>query len=897
MPRRWIIDVELCSRSAFRKAALALLFLAIASPAVQSKEASLTAIELFDGPGGAAFVQVSDLLINGKAEVRSCAGATQINKSAYGKLPKIPLNAGVMSVERDAKGVMNLTRETGSECVVPSNLKFEKDESLTPAQLADRAVVAGQVLSSSPTGTTVVPPFKAGVRIVFVPAPDTELGEYLRADRAHAVEQWQDYLGRYPKTAHTAAAKQALAALLLKEGDDQFAAYKSSTATQSPAYSSLKIALLRAGAASELIPGNAAASKLHDDVRVQLVAVAEKSRAELLAYKQALAGNTPGYVHLANGRQLADHTLEVDPHFDQGLGLQASIETEAQRVDSALRNADSMIAAQRFDDALKAVAEFRAFADEEPRIAGVITAAYQSHFDRGKAAAASQKWHDAVQEYQKANDIKPTPEAAAALKQAVADFQTASNRAGADAALQQSAAFEQDKRYVEAYETLADLPETQRVLVRDQMQSLEPNYIKAASDEAKKLHDAHIPIQGRMDEIGVVKAHEYLLRTTALQPDDQDLKLRLNVIDQTLSDYYVTQAKRYLDKPLGSGIGLAWLYLDEAQQYQSNRDDVRDERTKYSSVHNIRSTLSIKVQFRDQTSRRDSAGFADQLSDAIATGLETTALPVRIIRASDATPVDPNFQLVGDVLEHRAVAKPTIESVDSEYRAAEREIPNEEWNRANRDYEAANLDLQRTQKLLEGTQAHGKKKDIAAAESAVEDAQKRVEQAHSKLDSIPKTTLSDVVKPYSYTRKTIDLSAAVEIGFRIVDAPGTTIATSAPIKNSNQKQFVLLENVNPEDTRNVRQSGTPPDEIQFLNDVEIAARTALVKDVKTKVESLPAKILAQARKHLADSDADGTAESYILYLNSTPDAPTPEREEARKYLREQFNITWPGGSS
>src|SRR6202042_3861430 len=122
---------------------------------------------------------------------------------------------------------------------------------------------------------------------------------------------------------------------------------------------------------------------------------------------------------------------------------------------------------------------------------------------------------------------------------------------------------------------------------------------------------------------------------------------------------------------------------------------------KNNAIHNVRSTLSMKVLFRDQTSRRDSAGFADQLSDAIATGLETTNLPVRIVRAADATPGEPNFQLIGDVLEHRPVTKVGIESIDSEYRAAEREIPNQEWNQANRAYEKANLDLQKDQKELD----------------------------------------------------------------------------------------------------------------------------------------------------------------------------------------------------
>ena len=897
MPRRKKFPGELCLPSVVKRACLALALIFFTGSAVHSKDVPLTAIELFDGPNGAAFVQVSDLLINGKAEVRSCGGAAQINKSSYGKLTKIPLNSSVTSIERDAQGVMNLTRGSAAECVVPSNLKFDKDENLTPAQLADKVALQGKVLSSSPEGTTEVPAFKPGVKIVFVAAADMELGEYLRGERAHSVAQWQDYLGRYPKAAHTDFGKQALAAILLKEGQDGLSSYRASASTNSPAYPELKTAFSRADQVSILLPGNDGAGKLHESVRAELVQIAGKGTTELQAYKQALAGHTSGYVHLANARQLADRALEVDPHFDQGLALQGKVAEESKRVDAAMRSAESMMSAQRYDEAVTALTDFRSFADEEPRIAAVIDNTYKFHLDRGKAAATAQKWHDAVEEYKKATDLKATPEAANALQQAHAQFVSSSNQAAADVAVQQSTSLQQQKYFIEAYEVLANLPEAQRALVKDQMQALEPDYVKSASDEAKKLKDAHVPIQGRTDEIGVQKAYNYLQAASTLRPDDQDLKLRLELLAQTLSDYYVVQAKKFLDKPLGSGVGLAWLYLDEAQQYQSNRDDVRDERTKFTSIHNVRSTLSIKVVFRDQTSRRDSAGFADQLQDAIATGLETTNLPVRIIRASDATPVDPNFTLIGDVLEHRPVSKPTIESLDSEYRASEREVPNEDWNKANRDYEDANLELQKQQKILEGVQAHGKKKDIEAATDAVDAAQKKVSQAHAKLDTIPKTILSDVVKPYSYTRRTIDLSAVVELGFRVVDSNGNTIASNPSVKRSNQKQFVMMENVNPTDTKGVKQGGSPPDEAQFLGDVEIAARIALIDDVKEKVKSLPGKILAQARKHVMDNDTDGTAEAYILYLNSTPDTPTQEREEAKKYLRDNFNMVWAGGSA
>lgn len=901
MPRRPKFHAGLCLRSSVNRISInrlwpALLLLAFTSLAAFSKDASLTAIELFDGQNGAAFVQVTDLLINGKAEVRSCGGATTINKSNYGKLVKIPLNSGVTSIERDSKGVMTLTRGSAPECVVPSNLKFDKDESLTLAQIADRAALTGQVLSSSPTGTTAIPTFKPGVSIVFVAAPDTELGEFLRATRAHTVTQWQDYLARFPKSTHTDPAKQSLAALLLKEGDDGLNSYRASASTASPPYPDLRTAFLRADQVKELIPSSDSAAKLHDSVRTDLTAIADKSRTELQAYRQALGAHTAGYAHLSKARQLDDHALEVDPHFDQALTLQTAIAADTNRVESILHGAESMIAAQHFDEALASISDFRSFADEEPRIAAIVDTTYRYHFERGKADGAAQKWHDAALEYQKASDLKPTAESAAALKQAQAAFLTTTNRAAADAALQQSSAFEQDKHYIEAYEALADLPESQRTLVQDQMALLAPNYVKAASDESKKLKDAHVPIQGKADEIGVQKAYDYLRRCSLLQPDDQNLKLRLELISQILSDYYFAQAKKYLEKPLGSGVGLAWLYLNESQQYESNRDDVRDERTRSTAIHNLRSTLSIKVVFRDQTSRRDSAGFADQLQDAIATGLETTALPVRIIRASDATPVEPNFQLIGDVLEHRPISKPKIESLDSEYRAGEREVPNEDWNKANRAYEDAKLDLEKQQKILEGAQAHGKKKEISAATDAVDAAQKKVEEAGRKLDSLPKTLTQDVPKPYSYTRKTIDLSAVVDLGFRIIDLNGATIASDPSVKKSNEKEFVTLENVKPEDTKGIKQMGAPPDEAQFMGDVEVAARIALIEEVKGKVESLPAKIFAQAQKHIMDGDNDGTAESYILYLNSTPDAPTKEREDAKKFLRDQFNLIWPGSS-
>src|SRR5207344_1261961 len=101
-----------------------------------------------------------------------------------------------------------------------------------------------------------------------------------------------------------------------------------------------------------------------------------------------------------------------------------------------------------------------------------------------------------------------------------------------------------------------------------------------------------------------------------------------------------------------------------------------------------------------------------------------------------------------DVLEHRPVTKPSIESLDSEYLVGTRDIPNDEWNKANREYEAANQDVQNAQRTLEDARSHNKKKETATAQQAVDDAQKKAGTLGRKLDSIPKTKMIDVTKPY-----------------------------------------------------------------------------------------------------------------------------------------------------
>jgi hypothetical protein len=868
------------------------VFCLIASPLVvpvQGKNASLTAIELYAGPNGPAYVHITDVLINGKMDLRMCDSNSKLDKSTYGKLAKVTLSVGD-SIEYGTDGFLTLQKDSTSSCVVPSDLKFDKSGPVTPAELANRAVLQGKVLAATIGATETTPPLKPGVKIVFVAAPDTELAEFLRADRASTIPWFQDYLSRYPTSAHTAQAKKSLIGLLVKEGEKNLETYGQSVGTQNVSYKELRNAKLRAEQALAVSHADPTALKLDDAIHEDLRQLISATRRELESYKKALDEHMGGYGHLVSAVDLADSIAGIDPQFAPALSLKSDTNNEADTMESSLRSAESLAGSRQFDQGFAAIAAYISFAGEVPRIATLVDQTYQYHFDRGQGLAAAQDWDGAVKEFQLTSGVRQTEEVKAALKNAGIELEIFTNKNAAAAAVRQSQAFEEQHDYIQAYELLANLPSSQRAYVADELGRLTPGYIENASQAAKGIEQAHDPIRGLADETSLERAFGYLQRAYALG-NDSNIKDRMDGLADKLSEYYLQQAKRYMEKPLGSGAGLGWSFLEKALGHKaSNIAEVRDEMTRAEAAYQLRSKLSIRVQFRDQTSRRDSAGFADQLADAIATGLETSGLPVKVIRPGETPAYEPNFQLVGDVLQHRRTLVPTSEPKDSKYRAGEQEIPNDDWNKANREYEAANLELQSAQGALQVIAAHGKKKEIEEANDRVTAAQKRVVDAHAKLDSIPRTTPLDIIKPYTYTEKNLDLGAEVQLQFRIVDSSGNQIEGNVPVNRVANQKFTILENVKPEDTEGIKSKGTIPDEIQFLTDVENSARDELIKAVKEAAAKLPQQIFERARKQAEDGDLDGAAEAYILYLNSTPSAQSPERQQAERFLLDQYNI-------
>jgi len=850
-----------------------------------------TAIELFDTPSGPAYVQISGLTINGKSDLRICDGMPRFDKRAYELMLKAQL-AAASSLERNADGILTLTVSSKPVCVVPNGLKFDRTPELTPAEAAEQATLQGLVVSSSSQGTGIAP-IQPGVKLVLVTTPDNELAEFLLAQRANSIAGWQAYLSHFGSSSRTLDAKNAMAMLYETSAESAFAQYRKSSAGSND-LSALKQAAQQADLADRTVPGYAPSHQLRDQINKELDSLLELDRGRLQAFRKALSDHSIGYAQLVAAKQHNDQILEINPQYAAALSLQSDIAGELRKANAAVQNAESFVLGKRFDDALASLAAYRAFAPEVPRIDAIVSADYAFHFARGQEYAKSGSWEQAVEDFREAAEIRTaSKEANAALKNAELQFDTYRNRQAADAASTASNEYAQKGQFVEAYEVLATLPASQQSYVSAQLAALQKNYVAAASRRAQKLQEIHLPIRGRADEDGVRQAYDLLEHATALSGDPA-LKLKLDLLSDKISSYYVEQARRYLEKPMGSGVGLGWMYLAQVQHYKPNLEAVRDMMAKYSPSYQLRSRLSVGVLMRDQTSRRDSVGFADQMRDAIASGLESSGLSIKVVRQSSEiadNAAQPNFLLVGEIREHRVVKNVNLETLQSKYRAGTHDVKNEAWLQAKQDYEAAQQQLTAGQRELSSAQTQHKKKEIIAADGdAVAAAQKLVEGARQKFETTEQTRTENVIEPYNYTKRNIDLSAVVDMTFRITDQAGNAIEASVPTRKEDHKVVVVLDNVKPEDTQGVKKQGTEPDEVQFLTDQEIQARDAMVKAVRDKALLLPSRVVAEARRRAQQGDFDGAAEEYILYSNAVGDSASQEREEAAKFLHDHFNL-------
>ena len=868
-------------------------------PAVMAKQPSLIVIEVYDSPSGAAYVQLSDVLINGKAEVRDCTpfqGAA-IDKSTYNKLQKILLAPGAV-LERDSDGALRYQMGSSNTlCVAPDAVKYEHDASYSLSDLADRASLTGTAIGSSGGAPAGAVPLQKGVTLVFVAAPDEELAEFLRAQRAAAIPDWLNYLSKYPDSPHISDAKLALALLYVDAGEASIKTYDASAAGGSPSYNDLRDAKAQADRAKAVYPDPAQTANLTVEISARLTAIAEKARVELAAYQVSLRSHTAGYIHLQIAKGLSNAVSGIDPSFPAGLGILEDVTQAGNAFDRVLRTAESSVVAKQMDQALEAVASLRQFAGEEPRIQAVIDAAYGYYFHLGQQFAAAADWESAVKQFVKAAKTRDTAEAQDSLKEAQRQLTIGQDKAAAAKALETSKNYESQSDPINAFEVLYNLPPAQKTLSAGDLARLQDSYIQAAIKAAKDQQTEHLPIRGLSDEIGIERAYAWLNRVHELTKDDS-YSNTIGTLGDNLSAYFVDQAKRYLDKPSGSGTELGWTYLEEALYYKPSNQDAHDAKVAATPAHAMHSKISIRVQFRDQTSLRENTGFIHQLEDAIITGLEASRLQVKAVRIGETTGgVEPDFQLDGNVVEHQITESPSVESRESNYLAGTHDVLSDAWAKANRDYEAATRQMQTDQSALEGAQSKGNKRDIRDLNAKISADQKQVSEVQALADSLPRTVTQDVIRPYQYTRRTIDIDNTIKLQFRIGDTLSGQMGDAIVVEKQDLRHVVLLENVKPEDSQGVKMGGTIPSTSEMQTALENAARDELNEKVLLKVRELPQNIYDRAKSQEQEMNVDGAGEYYLRYLSCTSENGSAERRHAKEFLEEKLNMRPDAGAT
>jgi tetratricopeptide (TPR) repeat protein len=854
-----------------------------------AKAPSLTAIEIYDGPSGAASVQFSDVLINGKAELRDCTpyAAAAVDKGTYGKMQKVALAAG-MILERDKNGVLHYGASgTTPICVVPDNVKFEHSASYSLSDLAEQARPTGTVLGG---GTGAIPPtLPKGVKLVLLAAPDEELAEYLVAQRAGTVAGWRDYLAKNQASPHLGDSKRSLALLYVAAGQVSLDGYRRGIAGGSPDYKSLKSAKTQADQALAVVPGLDQAGGLVKGVQQELSMLTANGKAEIEAYQTALKTHTAGYAHLQAAKEVSEGVKSVDPNNLPGQALAADVTTAGNSFDSALREAESAVVEKQMDKAMSAVAPLVSFAPEVPRVRAVLDAAYGYFLQTGKQFADAADWQNAIKNFEKAAKVADTPEVHASLQAAQKQLAISQDKAAAAKALEQSKDYESQKDIINAFETLYFLPDSQKAMVGDDIERLKPAYVVSAAQEATNQQKAHSALAGLADEIGIEDAYTYLQRVYELTKQDS-YKDTMDILAEDLSNYFVARAKLYLDKPSGSGTEMGWNYLDESLSYVRSNQVALDAKIAASGAHKMHSKISLRVRFRDQTSSRNSSGFIDTLEDTIVASLEESPT-LKAVRANEQTAnVEPDFQLDGEILEHEINPTPTATPIQSKYRAGTEPYQNEKWTAAKHNYDSANRDIETDRTELQAVETKGKKKEIQEWKEKLEQDTKKANESQAALDSTPQNLTRDVIRTYNYTQRTIDIKNTIKLRFRIGETLSDQKGEAEVVQKDEDKQFILIEDAKPEDTENVKNTGTTPNTRELQTALENSIRDLLVEKVKARVSKLPQEIYAQAQSKEQEENIDGAGEGYLRFLSCSQEDGSAERKHAKDFLANKFNM-------
>jgi hypothetical protein len=115
------------------------------------------------------------------------------------------------------------------------------------------------------------------------------------------------------------------------------------------------------------------------------------------------------------------------------------------------------------------------------------------------------------------------------------------------------------------------------------------------------------------------------------------------------------------------------------------------------------------------------------------------------------------------------------------------------------------------------------------------------------------------------------------------------------VEKDDPKDFVTLQDVKADDLNNIKRDETAPDQTELQTALENDVRNDLVQKVLLQVQELPHQIYEVGKSREQEENDDGAGEYYLRFLSCTTENGTAEREHAKVFLAQKFNMHVVGG--
>jgi len=361
------------------------------------------------------------------------------------------------------------------------------------------------------------------------------------------------------------------------------------------------------------------------------------------------------------------------------------------------------------------------------------------------------------------------------------------------------------------------------------------------------------------------EAREKLMLASELCPDD-GIRSLLATTNRRLSDFCVTEARAALAR---NSDGTAYVYLQSAQVYMPDDATVSSLLTEARERFQQRTRVAVGSAF-ESSIRNEAAGILmSEVNDAIRSAATEAGLSQSVILSDDQSvaafraiqagrPLDaPTMIFTGTVLAAGVDVGANDHNVQSQY-----SYDNPRWKDADRQHDAVNEQYKNCRKQ-------------AGADCSALGA--RVDQLRAYRDQFPRT----ITEHYYYRENVIRMTGGARMSLRPNDSISRSVHDTANLEGSDQWQCVERSGVNPQDY-SARDSSCPsPDTSGFFGGIVAKIKGEAHSAAVAQLQSLP---FSYYRRAQSTANRQQSVEDYLRFVFLARDKSSTEAEAAKSFL-------------